>query len=146
MIVNNEPYVIEYNCRLGDPETQVLMPRIENDLVELCFALFNDRLDEMQVQTRDGYAVGVVVASEGYPGDIKKGINIANADAVESGWLFHAGTAKNENALVTNGGRVFTAVAEGNAVVEARDNALRIASRVSFNGKYFRKDIGHEFV
>ncbi|HZG01174.1 MAG TPA: phosphoribosylamine--glycine ligase, partial [Chitinophagales bacterium] len=146
MIVDNEPFVIEYNCRLGDPETQVLMPRIENDLVELCLALFNDRLDEMQIQTRDGFAVGVVVASGGYPGDIKKGLTITNADAVENGWLFHAGTAKHGNDLVTNGGRVFTAVAEGSSVAAARDKALRIASGVSFDGKYVRRDIGYEFV
>lgn len=146
MIVNDEPYVIEYNCRLGDPETQVLMTRFENDLVELCLALFNDQLDEMQLQRRDGYAVGIVVASGGYPGDVKKGIAVTNADVVQDGLLFHAGTTMKENALVTNGGRVFTAVAEGESVLAARDNALRIADRITFDGKYVRRDIGYEFV
>lgn len=145
MIVNNEPFVIEYNCRLGDPETQVLVTRIENDLVELCEALFNDRLDEMQIIQRNGYAVGVVIASGGYPGEFKKGIAITNADNVK-GLLFHAGTSKSENDLVTNGGRVFTAVAEGESVIEARDNALVVAEQIMFEGKYFRKDIGHEFL
>jgi len=145
MIVNNEPFVIEYNCRLGDPETQVLVTRIENDLVELCTALFNDGLDERQIVRREGYAVGVVVASDGYPNEIKKGLAITNTDEVD-GLLFHAGTTTKDNNLVTNGGRVFTAVAEGSTILEARDNALTVAKQIRFDGKYFRKDIGFEFV
>lgn len=145
--VEEEPYVIEYNCRMGDPETEVVMPRIKNDLCELLEAAALQKLDTIQLQKDDRYTTTIVAVSGGYPNEFEKGYEItgipSNTDDVI---LFYAG-AKNEGGrTVTTGGRVVCATALGKTLDEAISKSKELAEKVSFTDKYFRADIGYEFL
>ena len=142
------PKVIEYNCRLGDPETEVVLPRLETDLVALFAAMDNGTLEDANINYSDKSFATVVAVSGGYPGDYKKGLPIkfpAIPQEVDS-IIFHAGTAqKEDNTIVTNGGRVLTVTSEGKNLKEAVSQSLSILENISFDGIYYRKDIGYEF-
>jgi phosphoribosylamine--glycine ligase len=144
MITDNGPNVIEFNSRLGDPEAQVLLPRLETDLLDVFEAVVNNRLHEVELRWTDEACVGVVVASGGYPGPYETGLPIEGLDELDGDVLvFHAGTRRNEaGALVTGGGRVLTIVARGATMEAARDKAYANVARIRFEGIYYRKDIG----
>ncbi len=143
MITNNVPKVIEFNARLGDPETQVVLPRLKTDLVDIMLAVVDNSLEKIKIEFDNNAAVGVVMASGGYPGSYKTGFPISGLDDIDKDILiFHAGTklgAKGE--VLTNGGRVLTVVAKGKELAEARRKVYKNISRIKFEGSYFRKDI-----
>jgi phosphoribosylamine--glycine ligase len=144
--VGDEPMVIEYNCRMGDPETEVVLPRLQNDLVELLTAAAQQKLEGITVQQDPRFATTVMAVSGGYPGDYAKGFAISGLDGVENDTLlFHAGTAEKEGSIVTSGGRVLCVTAFGNTVAEAVAKSKERLSQVSFEGMHYRKDIGYEF-
>lgn len=142
MNVAGEPYVIEYNARMGDPETQVVLPRIKTDFVSLLFAAATGNLKNTSIETHPEYAVTLSMVSGGYPGDYEKGKAIAGLEKVSDAVAFHAGTKSKENAIVTDGGRVISMMAMGPDLTSAREKAYRGASLLAWDGLYFRKDIG----
>lgn len=137
------PKVIEFNCRFGDPETQPIMLRMQSDLVELCDAAVDGRLDQCDSRWDDRASVGIVLAAGGYPGSYDKGDAITGLPDVEADGekVFHAGTRMQGEQVVTNGGRVLCATALGSSVTEAQQRAYRLAERISWNGVFYRKDI-----
>ena len=144
--VGDEPYVIEYNCRMGDPETEVVIPRLQNDLVELIMKMHAGRLDEVKVVQHSRAAAAVMLVSEGYPGDYPKGRVMTGFDKVKGSLLFHAGTQQNGDHTVTNGGRVIAITSYGDTLKQALEKSYENAELVNYEGKYYRKDIGFEFL
>lgn len=146
MLTPNGPRVLEYNARFGDPEAQVVLPRMKNDIIDVMEACIDGRLDEIDLQFEDNAAVCVVLASDGYPVKYDKGLEIKgleNFDGKEGYYCFHAGTKRDENGrLVTNGGRVLGITAKGATLQEARRNAYAATEWVTFDNKYMRHDIG----
>ncbi|MBP6230770.1 MAG: phosphoribosylamine--glycine ligase [Paludibacteraceae bacterium] len=142
--VNNEPYVIEYNARMGDPETESVMLRLENDLIDLFEATFDGTLDTQKMQFDSRYAVTVMLVAGGYPGDYTKGDVISGLETVKDSLVFHAGTKANRNDIVTNGGRVIALSSYGKNKEEALACSFRNATKINYKGKYFRSDIGFD--
>ena len=141
------PKVIEYNCRFGDPETQPIMMRLKSDLVALCNAALDKKLDQTSIEWDSRAALGVVLAAGGYPadyakGDVITGIPEANSDSK----VFHAGTAEKEGQTVTSGGRVLCAVGLGNTVGAAQLKAYQLVEQINWHGMNYRKDIGHRAI
>jgi phosphoribosylamine--glycine ligase len=143
--VGGDPYVIEYNCRMGDPETEVVMPRLQDDLVALIVAMQEQRLNEVTVMQTQEAAATVMLVSEGYPGHYAKGEVMTGMEKVRDSILFHAGTAVRENEIVTNGGRVMAVTSYGATIQEALQHSYASAALIQYEGKYYRKDIGYEF-
>jgi phosphoribosylamine--glycine ligase len=139
------PKVLEYNCRFGDPETQPILFRLRSDLVSLCLAGCEGRLDGMAIEWDPRPAVGVVMASSGYPGSYEKGLPISGLDGLDSDTLkvFHAGTRIEDNRVVTDGGRVLCVTALGEDVRRARDAAYAGVAKISWDGAFYRTDIAH---
>ncbi|MCB0780441.1 MAG: phosphoribosylamine--glycine ligase [Flavobacteriales bacterium] len=146
MNVNGEPYVIEYNVRLGDPETQAILPRLRSDLLDLCEGIATGTLSERHVDVDDRTAVTVVLAAEGYPGAYEKGRPIVGLELVRDALVFQAGTAATGDGLVTSGGRVLSVTAFGKDIEHAIANAYKSAGLIAFEGRTFRSDIGHDLV
>ena len=147
MKVGDDPYVIEYNCRMGDPETEVVIPRIKNDLVELLKATAHQQLQNSKIETDPRYATTIVAVSGGYPGDYKKGLEIHGTDEQRTDtMIFHMGTKANNGKIVTNGGRVICATALALHLDDAIEKSRELIESIEFEGKYFRRDIGFEFV
>ncbi len=144
MSVNNDPFVIEYNVRMGDPETQVVLPRIENDIVEVFEAAATGNLDKIQLQISKESAVTVVLASQGYPGNYEKGHFIQGLDEPNEGIIFHAGTKSAEDGIVTSGGRVMAITGKGNDLSAAIANAYQGVGKIHWTGMQYRKDIGKD--
>ncbi|MCS7215410.1 MAG: phosphoribosylamine--glycine ligase [Thermodesulfovibrio sp.] len=146
MIVNNKPYVLEFNCRFGDPETQVILPRLETDLVDIFMAIAEQRLNKIEVKWKKDASLCVILASEGYPGKYKKGLPVTGLEMVKGLkdiLVFHAGTKFNdEGQIVTNGGRVLGVTALGKDIKEARKRAYSAIEFIKFEGMQYRKDIG----
>ena len=145
MLTPNGPRVLEYNARFGDPEAQVVLPRMKNDIIEVMESCIDGTLADVDLQFEDNAAVCVVLASDGYPLAYEKGKLISGLDAFdgkEGYYCFHAGTKKTEEGFVTNGGRVLGITAKGNDLKEARANAYEATKWVSFDNKYMRNDIG----
>ncbi|MFM1929502.1 MAG: hypothetical protein RL387_830 [Bacteroidota bacterium] len=148
MNCGGEPYVIEYNCRLGDPETEVILPRLQTDLVSLLAAADNGTLEDVNIEYHEGAFATVMAVSGGYPGAYSKDIKITGIDAAKSvnkTLVFQAGTGFQGEEIVTKGGRVLTVTAQGSQIQEAVKNAQKALSNIQFDGMYFRKDIGYEF-
>lgn len=143
MVTEQGPKVLEFNCRLGDPETQVLLPRLKSDLLEICWAASNGKLSEAQIEWSTDACVGVVIASGGYPDDYETGFQVAGLNSVEDDvMVFHAGTALNDDgAVVTSGGRVLTVVAMAPTLQEARGKAYRAVRHIHFSKAQYRTDI-----
>jgi phosphoribosylamine--glycine ligase len=144
--VSGEPYVIEYNGRMGDPETEVVMPRLENDLVELILKMNEGKLDEVTVQHSPRSAATVMLVSEGYPGNYQKGRVITGFEKVRGSLVFHAGTTTKDASVVTNGGRVIAVTSYGDDIQHALERSYSNAELIAYEGKYYRKDIGWEFL
>lgn len=145
MLTEEGPKVLEYNARFGDPEAQVVLPRMKNDLIEVVEACVDGTLDQVDLQFEDNAAVCVVLASEGYPVKYEKGFEITGLDEFqkhEGYYCFHAGTRFDGDRIVTNGGRVLGITAKGKDLKEARANAYAAAEWVQFENKYMRRDIG----
>jgi phosphoribosylamine--glycine ligase len=145
--VGDEPFVIEYNCRMGDPETEVVVPRIKNDLVEILQATARQKLDSVQIEIDLRFATTIVAVSGGYPNEYKtdfeiSGLNLAEEDSL----IFYAGAKQNGKKVLTNGGRVICATALGDDLMDALDKSKELIEAINFEGKYFRKDIGFEFI
>ena len=145
--VNGEPFVIEYNCRFGDPETEVIIPRIENDLVEILLATSQQRLNEVIIKTIPQVAVTVVAVSGGYPNDHETGKEIHGLDGstIDGTIIFHSGTRLDNNRVLTNGGRVLAITSMGDNIREAVEQSNYMLDHIFFEGIYFRNDIGFEF-
>lgn len=142
--VAGEPYVIEYNCRMGDPETEVVLPRLKNDLVEVLDALAKGQLEQVTIETDERAATTIILVSGGYPGDYEKGKVISGLENASGSLVFHAGTKAHEGAIVSNGGRVLAVTTYGENFREALAVSLENAAKIDFEGKYFRKDIGFD--
>ena len=144
--VGSDPFVIEYNCRLGDPETEVILPRIKSDLLHLFDNLCSGLLSEYDLVVDDRAASTVVLASEGYPGSYQKELEIRIDEAVSQidGHVFHSGTKESRRKLLTNGGRVLALTGRGNNLKEAIKNSYALAELIQFQGAFYRTDIGHD--
>ncbi len=142
--VDNEPKVIEYNVRMGDPETEVVMPLIKSDLLDLFIGVTTETLDRKKLEIDDRTAVTVMMVSGGYPGAYEKGKEIFGLDEVTGSILFHAGTKKENNRIVTDGGRVLAVTSYGHSMDEALERSYCSISRIFFEGSTFRKDIGFD--
>jgi phosphoribosylamine--glycine ligase len=146
--VENEPIVIEYNCRMGDPETEVVMPRLKNDLVELFQAVAKQGLDKVRIEMDPRVACTIVAVSGGYPGSYEKGYPISGLDEPlsEESLVFHAGTKQDNGQVVTSGGRVLCVTSFAETVYEAVDKSRDVLENLYFEGIYYRRDIGYEFL
>ena len=148
MNCDGEPSVIEYNCRLGDPETEVILPRLQTDLVSILAATDNGTLEDVNIEYHEGAFATVMAVSGGYPGDYQKGFPITGIELVTKETkttLFQAGTGFKDDVIVTNGGRVLTVTAQGNTISEAVDSSKKALALIQFEGMNFRTDIGYEF-
>ena len=142
--VAGDPMVIEYNCRMGDPETEVVMPRLKIDIVDLFEGVANGDLDKRDIVFDDRSAVCVMLVSGGYPVGYKKGFPITGADNIPGSIVFHSGTAMKDGQLVTNGGRVLAVTSYGKDKDEALQKSMEGAAEIEFEGKYYRRDIGQD--
>lgn len=145
MLTEDGPKVLEYNARFGDPEAQVVLPRMKNDILDVMNACIDGELDKIDLQFEDNAAVCVILASDGYPESYEKGkaiTGLENFDGKEDYYVFHAGTKLDGDRIVTNGGRVLGVTAKGGNLLEARKNAYEATEWVSFENKYMRNDIG----
>ncbi len=147
MINNGEPFVIEYNCRLGDPETEVIIPRMKNELVELFTAVINGKINEISISLDPRSAAAIVAVSGGYPGNYEKGKPIEGIldKTIEDSLVFHAGTLQKDKQIVTNGGRVMVVTAFGSNIREAAEQSVYMMEQLYFEDMKFRSDIGYEF-
>ncbi len=148
MKVGEEPYVIEYNCRLGDPETEVILPRLKNDLVELLVATSNGSLAVQRIEQDKRFAATVMAVSKGYPDEYKKGFKIEglSSNATEHTMIFQAGTKAEGDTITTDGGRVCCVTALADSLDAAINASTEGIDLIDFEGKYYRRDIGYEFV
>ena len=142
--VGNDPFVIEYNVRMGDPETEVVIPRLKSDIVTLFEAMANQKLDEAVLEIDDRSAATIMVVSGGYPEDYEKGKVITGLDKVEGSIAFHAGTKEDNGAVVTNGGRVIAVTSYGDSWDEAIKKSYQNIEKLHFDKMYYRKDIGFD--
>ncbi|MBK5271718.1 MAG: phosphoribosylamine--glycine ligase, partial [Bacteroidia bacterium] len=145
--VKGEPYVIEYNCRMGDPESEVVMPRLETDLVGICIAASQKELDKVNMQVDERAAATIVAVSRGYPTGYEKGYEIKGIDGKygKQSLIFQAGTKEENGKIVTDGGRVFCVTSMAENITEAVNTSLDILDHINFEGIYYRTDIGYEF-
>jgi phosphoribosylamine--glycine ligase len=147
MNVDGAPYVIEYNCRLGDPETEVILPRLKNDIIELFVALKIGELDSLNIEFDERCVATIIAASKGYPGEYEKGMKIRGLPQLqlEETLIFHAGTKHEDDKVTTNGGRVLAVTSFGQSITDAVNKSKKALNDIHFKGMYYRKDIGYEF-
>ncbi len=144
--VDDEPFIIEYNCRMGDPETEVVMPRLKNDLVELFIATAKQKLDTVKISIDERFAAATVAVSGGYPNNFEKGLAITGLnEEVESTILFHSGTSLQDKKIVTSGGRVLCVTALADTLEDAVHKTQERLRQIKYDGMYYRRDIGYEF-
>ncbi|BFM42985.1 phosphoribosylamine--glycine ligase [Flavobacterium sp. CFS9] len=144
--VKNEPIVIEYNVRMGDPETEVVVPRLESDLVELFLSVANQKLDTFELKVDPRSATTIMVVSGGYPEEFEKGKVITGLENIEDSIVFHAGTKLENDSIVSNGGRVLTVTSYGDDFQQAIKKSYQNIDKLSFDKMYFRKDIGFDLI
>ncbi len=147
MITKDGPKVLEFNCRFGDPETQVVLPRLENDIIELFDAAIHNNLSSIELQWKEKWAVCVIAASDGYPGKYEKGKMISNCDLVKEDddtIIFYAGVSEKEGQLITNGGRVLGLTTLESTISDAIKRNYELLKRIHFDGIYYRRDIGYK--
>ena len=146
MNVDGEPYVIEYNVRMGDPESEVVIPRIKSDIVDLFEGIANGNLKEKYISIDERFAATIMLVSSGYPEQYEKGKEILGLDKVNDSIVFQAGTIKSGNSYLTNGGRVLAITSYGNTLNEALQISYKNAEKINYDGKYYRKDIGKDLL
>ena len=146
MNVEGNPYVIEYNVRMGDPETQVVIPRIKNDLLAIIIDCIESNLEDDTLDIDDRFVTTVILAANGYPNNYNKGDEIGNLSEENNTKIFHAGTKSLEDKILSNGGRVLACTGFGKGINEALTNSYKIAKKISWNNKYFRNDIGKDLI
>ena len=148
MIMHDEPYMIEYNCRMGDPETEVIMPRLKNDMVELLTVATKQNLDKLKIETDPRTVATIVAVSGGYPNEYKKGYEIKGLNDInpEDSILYHMGTTIENGKVITSGGRVFCITSYGRSVFDATEISKDEMQKISFTGMGYRNDIGYEFM
>jgi phosphoribosylamine---glycine ligase len=144
--VNGDPYVIEYNCRMGDPETEVVIPRIKSDLLPVFMSLKDQTLDQHTIEINSNIAVTVMLVSGGYPGDYATGHAISLGKLQDDSFAYHAGTKINGEQLVTSGGRVIAVTSFGNTIQDALDKSYESIDKIDFVGMHFRRDIGKDLL
>jgi phosphoribosylamine--glycine ligase len=142
--VKGEPIVIEYNVRMGDPETEVVIPRLKTDLVELFLAVANEKLDQIALEVDERSATTIMVVSGGYPEEFEKGKVISGLENITDSIVFHAGTKLENNQVVSNGGRVLTVTSYGDNFEEAIKKSYQNIAKLNFDKMYFRRDIGND--
>ena len=145
MIINNEPYLIEYNVRMGDPECQVIIPRLKTDIVKIFNAAMNHNLNKISIKWKKLKCMTIVLCSKGYPGKIKKNKlikNIGKLKFMKNSFIFHAGTKITNNRLVSNGGRVLNITSTGKIFRKIRNNIFKIIKTINWKHGFYRKDIG----
>jgi len=142
--VGGEPYVIEYNARLGDPESEVIIPRIKSDLFDLIKGVANGTLEKCRIEFDERFVTTVMAVSGGYPGDYTKGKPVYGLNDVRDSVVFHAGTRNTGEEIVTSGGRVLAVTSWGNTMTEALSTSYRNLSLIQFGGIYYRSDIGFD--
>lgn len=146
MKVGNDPYVIEYNCRMGDPETEVVIPRIKNDLVALFTAVANESLAQQKIEIDEKTAATVMLVSNGYPENYEQGKPITGLEDVTESMIFHAATKSEGDQTLTSGGRVMTVTSLGKNMTEAIEKSYRSIAKINYSNKYLRKDIGLDLI
>ncbi len=149
MIVKNEPYLIEYNVRMGDPECQTILPKLKTDFAEIINACVNQNLDSINIEWSNEKSLCIVVCSKGYPDDYKKNIEIKNLDKInlsENEFIFHAGTKQNQNKTFSDGGRVLNFVVKSDNFKKNRDRAIDLIEEINWENGFFRKDIGFKVI
>jgi len=144
--VNGDPYVIEYNVRMGDPETQVVIPRIKNDFLEVLISCIDMDLKSMKINIDKRTTSTVILSSKGYPEKYQKGFKILGLDEIKNSIIFHAGTIKEENNIVSNGGRVIACTGIGQTLLESLKISYELAKKIDWKDKYYRKDIGNDLI
>ena len=149
MIVNDEPYLIEYNVRMGDPECQTILPKLKSDLLEIIEACCNETLKNLKIEWYNKKSLCIVICSNGYPGKYSNDILIQNTEKLdlnEGDFIYHAGTKKIENKIYSNGGRVISFVSLSSNFKESRDKIFNHINKLNWNGGFFRKDIGYKVI
>ena len=149
MIVNNEPFLIEYNVRMGDPECQTILPKLKNDLAEVFLACCNTSLDQISLNWSDKKSLCIVVCSNGYPDFFRKNIEIKNIKSIksdESNYLFHAGTVQKDNKVYAIGGRVLNFVSLSDDFSESKNKVMQNLNKLNWSGGFYRKDIGYKVI
>jgi phosphoribosylamine---glycine ligase len=141
---NGDPYVIEYNARLGDPESEVIIPRIKSDFFELIEGVANGDLSKRKIEIDERFVTTVMIASGGYPGEYEKDKTINGLESISESVVFHAGTRRAGDKVVTSGGRVLAVSSWGSTMKEALGTSYRSAGLISFDGNYYRSDIGFD--
>ena len=149
MIVDNEPYLIEYNVRMGDPECQTILPTLETDLIEILLACCEEKLSKIKIKWAKNKSLCIVMCSKGYPESFKKDVEIKNLNKInlnKNEYLFHAGTKKKNNKTYANGGRVLNFVSVGNNFSKAKKSVLKNIKYLKWSGGFYRKDIGYKVI
>ena len=149
MIVKNEPYLIEYNVRMGDPECQTILPRIKNDLIDIILASCDEKLSEVNIEWSNQKSLCIVVCSKGYPDTFEKNVEITNLNLIDQdseNYLFHAGTLKKDNKVYAIGGRVLNFISLSNDFKLARENILNQLKKLNWKNGFYRKDIGFKVI
>ncbi len=149
MIVNNEPFLIEYNVRMGDPECQTLLPKLDTDLFDILNSCCDNELSKIEIRWNNKKSLCIVMCSKGYPDTYKKNIEIKNIDFVDlqpNDFLFHAGTVLKNNSILSNGGRVLNFVSQSDNFLDARNNIYRLINNLNWPGGFYRKDIGYKVI
>ena len=149
MIVKDEPFLIEYNVRMGDPECQTILPRLKTDIVDIFLACCEEKLDEIEIEWSSKKSLCIVICSNGYPENFKKNIEIENLDKItlqKDEYLFHAGTIKKANKYYSIGGRVLNFVSISDEFFTARINIFKKLKKLNWKNGFYRKDIGYKVI
>ena len=149
MIKNNEPYLIEYNIRMGDPECQVILPRLKTDIIKIMTSVCENKLKNINIKWRRQKSMTIVLCAKGYPGKYKKDLKLNKIDKIKlskNDYIFHAGTKLSKHQLLSNGGRVLNVTSLGDSYKKIRKNIIKILNKIAWKHGFYRKDIGERVI